>query len=145
MSAITASLHSFLISTPTKPTAPKQTRSPTCKPLRLSRRASMSSGDLHSGSRGRNKFLEFPYASASVRKLMVELVSLVEDRLGSQLLPCSVPEDVQFYQSENGSSEASLQIRSASLSSQVDHFTYYKRNRLCKKRFQTANCTLLSV
>uniref|UniRef100_A0A7N0ULT1 Red chlorophyll catabolite reductase n=1 Tax=Kalanchoe fedtschenkoi TaxID=63787 RepID=A0A7N0ULT1_KALFE len=70
---------------------------------------------------GRSKFMEFPYASPPVRNLMVELVSMVEDRLGSQQLqPCHLPEDVQFYQNESGTSQASLHIRSGSHSSQVD-------------------------
>ncbi|CAM8986640.1 unnamed protein product [Rhodiola kirilowii] len=86
---------------------------------RFPKRASATmASDLH--TQGRSRFLEFPYASTPVRNLMVELVSMVEDRLGSQLQPCSLPEDVQFYQNETGSSQASLHIRSGFHSSQVD-------------------------
>ncbi|CAM8986645.1 hypothetical protein QQ045_008951 [Rhodiola kirilowii] len=82
------------------------------------RAAATMASELH--SQGRSRFLEFPHASTAVRSLMVELVSMVEDQLGSQLQPCSLPEDVQFYQNETGRSQASLHIRSCSHPSQVD-------------------------
>ncbi|XP_050291720.1 red chlorophyll catabolite reductase, chloroplastic-like [Quercus robur] len=61
---------------------------------------------------GVTKFKEFPYLSAPHRNLMVDLVSTVENRLGSQLLPCSLPPDVQYYQNQTGSAHASLHTRS---------------------------------
>ncbi|KAK9990617.1 hypothetical protein SO802_025602 [Lithocarpus litseifolius] len=61
---------------------------------------------------GVTKFKEFPYVSAPHRNLMVDLVSKVENRLGSQLLPCSLPPDAQYYQNQSGSAHASLHIRS---------------------------------
>lgn len=51
---------------------------------------------------------------------MVNLLSKVEDRLGSQLLPCTLPLDVQHCQNESGTSQASLHIRSGLQSSPVD-------------------------
>lgn len=51
---------------------------------------------------------------------MVDLVSTVEDRLGSQLLPCTLPPDVQHCQNEAGNAQATLHIRSAHESSKVD-------------------------
>jgi red chlorophyll catabolite reductase len=52
---------------------------------------------------GRTKFKAFPYVSAPDRNLMVDLVSTVENRLDSQLLPCTLPPDVQYYQYQNQS------------------------------------------
>ncbi|KAK6924063.1 Red chlorophyll catabolite reductase [Dillenia turbinata] len=66
---------------------------------------------------GRRRFMEFPYVSGPHRDLMVDLVSTVETRLGSQLRPCTLPQDVQFYQNQTGSAQASLQIRSGDKSS----------------------------
>lgn len=61
---------------------------------------------------GLTKFKEFPYVSAPHRNLMLALVSTVENRLGSQLLPCSLPPDVQYFQNQSGSAHASLHTRS---------------------------------
>lgn len=79
--------------------------------------SSASQMDLH--NQGRQKFIEFPFVSAPHRDLMVNLVSTVEDRLGSHLLPCTLPLDVQHCQNESGSAQASLHIRSGLQSSQV--------------------------
>lgn len=68
---------------------------------------------------GRAKLMEFPYVSAPVRNLMVDLVTAVEDRLNSQLLPCTLPPDVQYFQNQTGNAQAALQIRSGHHSSQV--------------------------
>ncbi|XP_030499473.2 red chlorophyll catabolite reductase isoform X1 [Cannabis sativa] len=68
----------------------------------------------------RRKFIEFPYVSSSHKKLMVDLVSMVETRLDSQLLPCTLPPDVQYYQNQNDTSHASLHIRSGHPSSPID-------------------------
>ncbi|WJX64984.1 red chlorophyll catabolite reductase [Trifolium repens] len=64
--------------------------------------------DTH--KQGRSKFLEFPYVSAPHKNLMLDLVSKVEDRFQSQLLPCSLPPDVQYYKSNSGTSQVSLHI-----------------------------------
>uniref|UniRef100_A0A6N2MFR4 Red chlorophyll catabolite reductase n=1 Tax=Salix viminalis TaxID=40686 RepID=A0A6N2MFR4_SALVM len=80
--------------------------------------SSASQMDLH--NQGRQKFIEFPFVSAPHRDLMVNLVSTVEDRLGSHLLPFYTSLDVQHCQNESGSAQASLHIRSGLQSSQVD-------------------------
>ncbi|KAI9165848.1 hypothetical protein LWI28_021646 [Acer negundo] len=69
---------------------------------------------------GRRKLMEFPYVSAPVRDLMVELISTAENRLESQLLPCTLPLDVQYYENPTGNSQASLQIRRGVDSSPID-------------------------
>lgn len=69
---------------------------------------------------GRKKFKDFPYVSPPHRDLMVDLVSMVENRLDSQLLPCTLPPDVQYYQNESGSASASLHIRSGHKPSKID-------------------------
>lgn len=68
---------------------------------------------------GGKKFKDFPYVSPPHRDLMVDLVSMVENRLDSQLLPCTLPPDVQYYQNESGSASASLHIRSGHKPSKV--------------------------
>lgn len=67
----------------------------------------------------RQKFMEFPYVSPTRRELMVDLMSTLEDRLHSQLLPCTLPPDVRNFKNPNGSAEASLHIRSGEQSSPV--------------------------
>ncbi|XP_027165031.1 red chlorophyll catabolite reductase, chloroplastic [Coffea eugenioides] len=66
------------------------------------------------------KFMEFPHVSAPIRDLMLGLVSSVETHLGSSLLPCSLPPDVQYYQNPNGNAEGTVFVRSAIPSSPVD-------------------------
>lgn len=61
--------------------------------------------------------------SASQRELMLDLVSTLETRLGSSLLPCSLPPDVQYYRNQNGTAEGSLYIRSGVPSSPVLSFS----------------------
>ncbi|CAK9166500.1 unnamed protein product [Ilex paraguariensis] len=68
---------------------------------------------------GRRRFMEFPYVSAPHRNLMVELVSMIETRLDSFLLPCNLPPDVQYYQNPSGTAHASLHVRSGLKSSPV--------------------------
>ena len=51
---------------------------------------------------------------------MVDLVSTVETRLASQLLPCTLPPDVQYYQNESGTNHATLHIRPGLTSSPID-------------------------
>lgn len=67
-----------------------------------------------------SELMEFPYASAPVRRLMVDLVSTVESRLNPHLLPCTLPPDVQRYQNPTASAFASLLIRSGAPSSPMD-------------------------
>ncbi|WVY90331.1 hypothetical protein V8G54_035845 [Vigna mungo] len=69
---------------------------------------------------GRSKFIDFPFVSAAQKNLMVELISRFEDRFHSQLLPCALPPDVQYYQSQSGTAQASLHIRSGTDDSPVD-------------------------
>jgi hypothetical protein len=73
--------------------------------------------DTHKQSR--SKFLEFPYVSAPHKNLMLDLVSKVEDRFQSQLLPCSLPPDVQYYKSNSGTSQVSLHITPGNTDSPV--------------------------
>ncbi|XP_030924060.1 red chlorophyll catabolite reductase, chloroplastic-like [Quercus lobata] len=89
------------------PPSSSRSRSKTC----CSSSASSSQMELNNEF-GVTKFKEFPYVSAPHRNLMVDLVSTVENRLGSQLLPCSLPPDVQYYQNQTGSAHASLHTRS---------------------------------
>lgn len=65
-----------------------------------------SSMDKHGG-----KFMEFPYVSASHRALMLDLLSAVESRLEDQLLPCTLPPDVQYYENQASTARGSLYIR----------------------------------
>ena len=89
------------------PPSSSRSRSKTC----CSSSASSSQMEFNNEF-GVTKFKEFPYLSAPHRNLMVDLVSTVENRLGSQLLPCSLPPDVQYYQNQTGSAHASLHTRS---------------------------------
>ncbi|KAL5549450.1 hypothetical protein UlMin_004681, partial [Ulmus minor] len=96
-------------------------RWPPPSPIKPSKRrisASASSMELH--NEGRGKFMEFPHVSAPHRNLMVDLVSLVENRFDSQLFPCTLPKDVQYYQNDKGTSNATLHIRSGHPSSSID-------------------------
>ncbi|KAL2316634.1 hypothetical protein Fmac_030510 [Flemingia macrophylla] len=73
--------------------------------------------DMDSHSR---KLREFPFVSAAQKRLMLDLVSTVENRLDSQLLPCSLPSDVRYYQSPSATSQASLHIRPGHPHSPID-------------------------
>ncbi|POO02798.1 Red chlorophyll catabolite reductase [Trema orientale] len=100
--------------------------SPSLHSSKLSRRRVLSISasttpfhmELH--NEGRPKFIEFPYVSAPHRSLMSDLVSMVETHFDSQLLPCTLPPDVQYYQNQSGTSHASLHIRSGHVSSPID-------------------------
>ena len=93
---------------------------------RLSVSASTTPFHMELHNEGRRKLIEFPYVSAPHKNLMVDLVSLVETRLDSQLLPCTLPADVQYYQNQSGTSHASLHIRSGHVSSPVFSFIFIK-------------------
>jgi len=94
----------------------------TSKPSRFSKnlrpRAQFQSMEDHDDHL-RRKFMEFPYVSPTRKQLMVDLMSTVENRLQSQLLPCNLPPDVRNFNNPNGSAEASLHIRSGDKSSPV--------------------------
>ena len=84
--------------------APKIPRTRPSFPCRLS----MEKQQLIRGS----KLMEFPYLTDPHRDTMVDLISAMENRLGSHhLLPSSVPPDVEHYQNENGTSQGTLHIR----------------------------------
>lgn len=51
---------------------------------------------------------------------MINLISTVENRLGSHLLPCSLPPDVQYFENQTRTAQASLQIRPGRKSSLID-------------------------
>ncbi|MED6210289.1 hypothetical protein PIB30_062740 [Stylosanthes scabra] len=68
----------------------------------------------------KNKFMEFPFVSSSHKTLMVDLVSTLENRFHSHLLPSTLPNDVSHYQSQSGSAQASLHIRAAQPHSPID-------------------------
>ncbi|KAK8951379.1 hypothetical protein KSP39_PZI003424 [Platanthera zijinensis] len=63
---------------------------------------------------------DFPYLPPADRDLMLSLLTTVEDRLGSALLPSNVSPDVLRFQNSNGSAHGSVNIRSGSQSSPVD-------------------------
>lgn len=79
-----------------------------------------SAKPLSSHMDSRRKFLEFPHVSSPIRTLMIDLVSTVECRLDSQLLPCTLPPDVQYYENQSGNAQASMHIRSGLDSSSVN-------------------------
>ncbi|EEF38771.1 red chlorophyll catabolite reductase, chloroplastic [Ricinus communis] len=93
-------------------------------PLKSSRSpffaASSSSSIMELHNQGRSRFLEFPFVSVPQRELMVDLLSAVENRLGSQLLPCTLPPDVQYCRNQSGNAQAAFHIRSANQNSPVD-------------------------
>ncbi|KAK7371903.1 hypothetical protein VNO80_05270 [Phaseolus coccineus] len=92
--------------------------------FRLKPSSSLSSshmeGTHETHDHGRSKFIDFPFVSSAQKNLMVDLVSRLENRLHSQLLPCTLPPDVQYYQSQTATAQASLHIRSGSDDSPVD-------------------------
>ncbi|KAL9266172.1 Red chlorophyll catabolite reductase, chloroplastic-like protein [Drosera capensis] len=90
------------------------TTTTTCRCIRA------SPAPLMSNSGGGGGFMEFPYASPPVRDLMADLVSTVENRLGSLLLPCTLPADVQRYRNDSGTADAALLVRSGIASSPID-------------------------
>ncbi|KAF6144002.1 hypothetical protein GIB67_017610 [Kingdonia uniflora] len=95
-------------------------------PLRKLRRVQRSisyysSMDLPVPDRQQQKgFMDFPHISTTHRNLMVELVSTMETRLATELLPSSLPADVQYYQNESGSAQGTLHIQTGIETSMVD-------------------------
>jgi red chlorophyll catabolite reductase len=76
---------------------------------------------IQSGSTG-SRLMEFPHLIVPHKEVMVSLISKLETRLDSQLLPCSatVPPDVEYYQNLTGSSQGTLSIRRGIPSSPID-------------------------
>ncbi|KAH7520171.1 hypothetical protein FEM48_Zijuj08G0116100 [Ziziphus jujuba var. spinosa] len=73
-----------------------------------------------SASSTSSPIMEFPYVSPPHRDLMVDLLSTVETRLDSQLLPSTLPPDVQSFQNQSGTAHGSFHIRSGHDSSPID-------------------------
>ncbi|CAL5326248.1 unnamed protein product [Camellia sinensis] len=84
---------------------------PPSKPPQISFSTSSPQMDPQIGGSSK-RFMDFPYVSAPHRDLMVELVSTMESRLESYLLPCTLPQDVQYYHNHTGTAHACLHIRS---------------------------------
>jgi hypothetical protein len=81
----------------------------------------------------RSKFLEFPYVSAPHKNLTFDLVLKVEDRFQSQLLPCSLPPDVQYCKSNSGTSQFSY-VSTIPYTFYLRNYFLIKFNRLKKKK-----------
>ncbi|XP_057978840.1 red chlorophyll catabolite reductase, chloroplastic [Malania oleifera] len=89
--------------------------------FRSSCSSSSASSNMEDSQHGERPSLkDFPYVSALHRDLMVDLVSTVETRLHTHLLPCTLPPDVQYYHNQTGTARASLQIRSGHQSSPIN-------------------------
>ncbi|KAK6258521.1 hypothetical protein SCA6_012995 [Theobroma cacao] len=84
------------------------------------------------------KFMDFPFVTTPHRNLMIDLVSTVENRLESQLKPCTLPPDVQHYCNQSGTSQGSLHIRSGHSSSQKPYVKWFIGRETCSKAFH--NC-----
>lgn len=83
-----------------------------------------SSSTIPPGFMNQSKLMEFPYVSAPHRNLMVDIVSKVEAHLSSSLLPCTLPQDVQYFENQSSTAHAALLLRSALPSSQVSLYFY---------------------
>lgn len=51
---------------------------------------------------------------------MLELISSVDTHLGSSLLPCSLPHELQYFEGPNGAAKGSLCVRTGDDTSMVD-------------------------
>ncbi|XP_030538853.1 red chlorophyll catabolite reductase [Rhodamnia argentea] len=117
--------HLSLLSPLPPPPSPSRSPSSRSSSARFAAAAASSSSSSRSPSpaspmEAADKFMEFPHVSAPHRSLMIDLVSAVEERLGSQLLPCALPHDVRYYQSDAGSARGSLYVRRGQGPSKVD-------------------------
>ncbi|KAK4766804.1 hypothetical protein SAY87_008446 [Trapa incisa] len=108
---------SFSSRTPVLPCRPPPVGSIRRRPFSVA--AATSSSMTPTDGRGSN-FTDFPYLSAPHRSLMLDLLSRVEDRLGSQLQPYALPPDVEYFQNEAGTSRGSLYAKRGHSSSLVD-------------------------
>lgn len=85
-----------------------------------------SAATSNSMDSGKVKLMEFPYASVPTKKLMVELLSTVDDQLGSSLQPsCTLAPDVQYFGNSTDTAHASLHLRSGLPSSQVRFLLFF--------------------
>ncbi|KAH7510667.1 hypothetical protein FEM48_ZijujUnG0101800 [Ziziphus jujuba var. spinosa] len=75
-------------------------------PLPPSRTSRLSRPRISASSTS-SPIMEFPYVSPPHRNLMVDLLSTVETRLDSHLLPSSLPPDVQSFQNRSGTAHGS--------------------------------------
>ncbi|GFQ05076.1 red chlorophyll catabolite reductase chloroplastic [Phtheirospermum japonicum] len=91
-----------------------------CSKSRAQFPGSSSSASMDTNDELKAKFMEFPFVSGSHKKLMVELLSSVDSRLGSSLQSCTLPPDVQHFGNSTASARASLHLRSGLPSSQID-------------------------
>ncbi|PSS21283.1 Red chlorophyll catabolite reductase [Actinidia chinensis var. chinensis] len=96
---------------------------PHSKPARISCSSSPSPSSPQMDPQiegNRNRFMDFPYVSGLYRDLMVELVLTMESRLEPYLLPCTLPQDVQYYHNDARTAHGSLHIRSGIKPSPID-------------------------
>ncbi|KAK7276980.1 hypothetical protein RIF29_18129 [Crotalaria pallida] len=82
--------------------------------------SAMEDDDGSSKSKSKSKFKEFPFVSVSHKSLMLDLVSTLENRFQSQLLPSTLPPHVQHYQNTASTAQASLHIRAGHPHSSID-------------------------
>lgn len=119
--AVTGSLCSTLSVVPFLPSFPTvpslfPSSPPKIRKSRLSSPTKLAASPMMEPQR---KFIDFPHASAPVKGLMSDLVNSVEARIGSSLLPCTLPPDVHYYQNPTGTAEGTLLVRSGIPSSPV--------------------------
>ncbi|KAK7276981.1 hypothetical protein RIF29_18130 [Crotalaria pallida] len=67
-----------------------------------------------------SKFKEYPFVSVPHKSLMLDLVSTLENRLQSQLLPSTLPPYVQHCQNTTSTNQASLHFRAGHPDSSID-------------------------
>ncbi|XP_057527445.1 red chlorophyll catabolite reductase, chloroplastic-like [Amaranthus tricolor] len=95
-------------------------RSHSFLPCTIAGSSSVAASSATNMSSGRPRVKDFPYASPPIKDLMVDLVSTIENRLESMLLPCTLPQDVQYFQNQSDTAHASLLLRSGVPSSPID-------------------------
>lgn len=117
----TLSVVPFRRSFPSVPSLFLSSPAPKIRKSRLSSPTKLAASPVMEPQR---KFIDFPHASAPVKDLMLDLVNSVEARIGSSLLPCTLPPDVHYYQNPTGTAEGTLLVRSGIPSSPVlvSHF-----------------------
>ncbi|KAI3916037.1 hypothetical protein MKW98_004478 [Papaver atlanticum] len=79
-----------------------------------------SSSPMETPQTNHPKFMDFPHLSISNKNLMVDLVSNMENTLSPDLLPSSLPPEVQYFQNSSATSQGTLHIRSGTNNSLVD-------------------------
>ncbi|XP_045832754.1 red chlorophyll catabolite reductase-like [Trifolium pratense] len=94
---------------------------------------------MNTQKQGRSKFLEFPFVSAPHKNLLVDLVTTIEDRFQSNLLPCSLPPHVQHYKNKSDTSQISLQITPGNNDSPVICLLIYFRSDLRQKELSNSS------